>query len=260
MIEYQNEHHVNKKILYKKDNVEDDAYMINILRILHSLLADEGMNISLVTYDVLPLNKNKGCISVVMESETVREILETSTLTNYMLANNLNTSSGELLSRYTWSLAFWTVITYIFGIGDRHLDNIMITKEGILFHIDYGFLFGRDPSFYMSPIRLDARMIETMGGMDKYDYFKKICTDIFLCLRKHYSFIYTLLVGMKVNLTQDDREWTSKYLINVLFIGQNDNEATTAIQTILDRSNSTWSYTFRDYVHDIGTNFKTKAK
>ena len=37
------------------------------------------------------------------------------------------------------------LINYLFCIGDRHFDNILLTPNGILLNIDYGFIMGAEP-------------------------------------------------------------------------------------------------------------------
>ena len=58
---------------------------------------------------------------------------------------------------------------------------------GKLFHIDFGFILGRDPKPMPPPMKLSKEMVEAMGGMqsDLFSDFKKQCYTSFLALRRY---------------------------------------------------------------------------
>jgi len=73
------------------------------------------------------------------------------------------------LSRtFAASSAIWFAMSFLLGLGDRHKDNIMITEDGVLFHIDFGFILGSDTSLFRHvscpPARVDFQEIKTVVG------------------------------------------------------------------------------------------------
>ena len=90
--------------------------------------------------------------------------------------------------------AGYCIITYLLGVGDRHLDNLMMTKTGRLFHIDFGFILGRDPKLRPPPMKITREMVDAMGGMSSENFarFCNLVRTAFLHLRRHANLILNL--------------------------------------------------------------------
>ena len=66
---------------------------------------------------------------------------------------------------FVTSCSFTIKISYILGIGDRHLENILIKDDGTIFNIDFEYLLGSEPSLFFksNSIKITLDMIDAMG-------------------------------------------------------------------------------------------------
>ena len=122
------------KIMFKKEDIRIDLIITNIIKLMDNILKkEENLNLFVSTYNVLP-DINKGFIEIIDDAKTLYEIQKMGfTIQNWIIENNPDTKISDLRKRFTLSCAAYCVISYLLGIGDRHLDNIMITKAVIYF-------------------------------------------------------------------------------------------------------------------------------
>lgn len=97
--------------------------------------------------------------------------------------------------RYIKSVAGYCVITYLLGVGDRHLENILIASDGRLLHIDFGFLFGRDPKPFAPLMKLGKEMVAAMGGEGSaaFQRFQTYCCRAYHILRQQAALLLYVL-------------------------------------------------------------------
>ena len=164
----------------------------------------------------------------------------------------------QIRMRIVNSCAAYCVITYVLGIGDRHLENIMLTKSGLLFHIDYGFILGNEPKFLAPEIRITPDMVDAMGGIDSkyYNIFQNTYTKFYNCLRRHVNlFIVILSMLYKIKPTIENNKFTKKFvkeqIIKRFLPNENYEEAKLKFKTHVEnshKSNYNSSF-FIDFFH-----------
>ena len=78
------------------------------------------------------------------------------------------------------SLAAYSVFCYVFSVKDRHNGNIMLTRQGHLLHIDFGFFLQNSPGKVIetekAPFKLTNDYIEMLDGQasKQFNEFKEL--------------------------------------------------------------------------------------
>lgn len=243
-----------RRIMFKHEDTRKDACIIKIIRMLASDLKDIQDPFPLISYSVIPINHRTGIVEIVEKSATLFSIATSGSVNNYIQQHNADRTVGDVQRTYTLSLAFWTIITYIFGVGDRHFDNIMLSSSGILFHIDYGFIFGKDPKLASPKIRLNSYMLEGIGGESKYAEFKELCYTIFISMKRNMERIYTFLLEMamadpKIDDIDINEPFIREHLSKIFFIGDSDEGVKANLEFVIDSSKNSWGAAFGEYMH-----------
>lgn len=201
----------NVKFLVKKENtLRKEQIVSSIIYLLLFRLKHQGIKSNkkfdlIPTYQIKMLTSNIGIIEFVENSITLREINEKGyTIQNYISELNQNEFVNNIKERFMNSLAISCCLSYLLGLGDRHLDNIMINKKGQIFNIDYGFILENPKTNILGApnIKVTSEMIDFLGGQysEYYKNFKQFVIYVYDIMRLYKNIIsdhYELLGNEK---------------------------------------------------------------
>jgi phosphatidylinositol 3-kinase len=191
------------QILFKTgDDMRQDQLVIQIITLMDQLLQKENLDLKLSPYKILATSVTAGAAQFV-PSMSLQGIVNKYSKGNQVLAylkyNNPDDKAPlgvrkEALETFIKSCAGYCVITYLLGVGDRHLDNLLLSPDGHFFHADFGFILGRDPKPFAPAMKLCKEMVDGMGGSgsEQYRQFKQYCFTAYTTLRKSSNLILNL--------------------------------------------------------------------
>lgn len=189
-------------ILFKTgDDLRQDQLVIQIIALMDELLQKENLDLKLSPYKILATSTNAGLSQFVhsMSLQGIASKYRNNPALAYLKQNNPDSHGPlglrkETLDTFVKSCAGYCVITYILGVGDRHLDNLLLAPDGHFFHADFGYILGRDPKPFAPAMKLSKEMVDCMGGAgsEHYRQFKQYCSLAYSALRKNSNLVLNL--------------------------------------------------------------------
>lgn len=181
------------------DDLRQDQLVIQIIILMDRLLQKENLDLKLTPYRILATSSTAGAVQFIPSTSLSAASAKYKSILAYLRENNPDDNEPlgvrkETMDTYIKSCAGYCVITYLLGVGDRHLENLLLAPDGHFFHADFGFILGRDPKPFAPMMKLCKEMVEGMGGTTSPHYlqFKQYCYTAYTTLRKSANLILNL--------------------------------------------------------------------
>ncbi|KAK9745841.1 Phosphatidylinositol 3- and 4-kinase [Popillia japonica] len=241
------------------DDLRQDQLILQMITLMDKLLRRENLDLKLTPYRVLAMSTKHGFVQFIDSFTVAEAITNEGSILNFFRRYHPQENAPygvapEVLDAYVRSCAGYCVITYLLGVGDRHLDNLLITTNGKLFHIDFGYILGRDPKPLPPPMKLSKEMVEGMGGINSehYQEFKKLCYTAFLHLRRHANLmlnLFSLMVDVSVPDIALEPDKAVRKVQDKLRLDISDEEAVHYLQGLIDVSVTAVMAAFVEQLH-----------
>jgi len=258
-------------VLFKAtDDLRQDMLALQVLKIMNDRWEREYLDMRISQYKCVALGPAIGMIELVPDCTTIADIQKTSggggvtsafkerTIAEWLKKKNDNPAAlKKAVENFIYSCAGYCVATYLLGVGDRHNDNILLTRTGNLFHIDFGHILGNAEKWKgfkrdRAPFVLTPEFAYVMGGKDSDDFAKfceVACNCFVIARRENQIFINLFSMMLSTDIPEIRSSDDISYLQQAFNLGLEDADAREAFNKLISQSLGTVMTRINNAIH-----------
>ena len=201
-------------IIKAGDNCRQELLAIQLTRQFRQIYRESGLPLWIRPFEVIAQSTTSAFIEAVTDAPSIHAI-KSRAPRGTSLRQHFEARFGapgqprfrQAQRNFVESLAGYSILTYI-QVKDRHNGNILLHDDGHMIHIDFNFMLSTSPggiNFESSPFKLTREYLEVMDSDDTgaaseaFNYYKVLCIQGYLSVRKHAERIVQLVEMMSAS-------------------------------------------------------------
>jgi len=253
-------------IIKANDDLRQEAMTMQLIKKFDELFRKENIPLKLHPYEIIVTSNSGGLIEFINDTISFdalkKKLLEYNLTFSEFFERYFGDDFEEAQKNFAESLAGYSLVCYLLSIKDRHNGNILLSKDGCIIHIDFGFILGISPggnmNFENAPFKITKDYVNLMGGVDSsiFCYFKSLFIRGLFVARKNVEIIANLIEGMGMGIPmpcfngRNLKEIISSFKERCFF-KFSEVEIVPLVNNLFDKAVNSWRTTQYDYFQKL---------